>query len=54
VQINRDSCIGCGLCVTTCVEKALSLEAKPEGQRFTPPEKGVFMRSSKDIESRIK
>ena len=53
-QINRDKCIGCGLCVITCPEEALSLKAKPEEQRFTPPEKGVFMRSSKEMESRIK
>ena len=30
-------CIGCGLCVPTCPEGAVSLTAKPEGERRTPP-----------------
>ena len=39
-EVNLDRCIGCGLCVTTCPTKALRLELKPGGQRYTPPEKG--------------
>lgn len=38
--INPDRCIGCGLCVSTCPAGALHLEAKPETQRFKPPETG--------------
>jgi len=36
-QIQRNRCIGCGLCVPTCPEEAVSLMAKPEGERCTPP-----------------
>ena len=37
VAINRARCIGCGLCVTTCPEEALSLLQKPADQVQTPP-----------------
>jgi ferredoxin len=50
---NINKCIGCGLCVTTCPQKAKKLIMKPEQQRVRPPEKGKFMKSSKDIEDRI-
>ena len=53
-EINLDRCIGCGLCVSTCPENARSLKQKPEELSFVPPEKGVFMRPSKDIEESIK
>jgi Fe-S-cluster-containing hydrogenase component 2 len=36
--INLDRCIGCGLCVTTCTDKALHLEIKAEDQHRYPPE----------------
>ena len=52
-EIEIDRCIGCGLCVSTCPEEALSLKLKPEDQRFVPPEKGVFMRSSEEMEAII-
>ncbi len=53
-EINLERCIGCGLCVSTCPEQALSLKQKPEQQHFMPPEKGVFMRPSKEFEDGIK
>lgn len=53
-EINLERCIGCGLCVSTCPEQALSLKQKPEQQHFVPPEKGVFMRPSKEFEDGIK
>ncbi|MBI4772943.1 MAG: 4Fe-4S binding protein [Deltaproteobacteria bacterium] len=34
-SLNLDHCIGCGLCVTTCPAKALSLVRK--SQEHTPP-----------------
>lgn len=39
-EVNRDRCIGCGLCVTTCPSGALSLAVKPEAERRVPPAKG--------------
>ncbi len=30
IQVDRDRCIGCGLCVTTCPNEALMLQRKPE------------------------
>jgi electron transport complex protein RnfB len=39
--VDRDRCIGCGLCVTTCPSGALKLKAKPAGERQEPPAKGV-------------
>lgn len=50
-EIDLDRCIGCGLCVSDCPDEALSLELKPEDQRFVPPKKGVFMKSSEDLEA---
>jgi Na+-translocating ferredoxin:NAD+ oxidoreductase subunit B len=52
-QINVEKCIGCGLCVATCPEEALKLTLKPEQQRFKPPEEGIFMKSTKEIEAGI-
>jgi ferredoxin len=36
-EVDRDRCIGCGLCVTTCPTEALSLRPKPESERRLPP-----------------
>jgi len=36
--LNKDRCIGCGLCVTTCPEGALTLKEKPASeQKEVPP-----------------
>ena len=35
--LNSDRCIGCGLCVTTCVGEALTLAAKGPDQQRIPP-----------------
>ncbi len=40
-RINRDRCIGCGLCVITCPEEAISLVQKEEAQRRVPPATGM-------------
>ncbi len=37
-RVAAEKCIGCGLCVSTCPEKALSLVRKPDDQIKTPPE----------------
>ncbi len=37
VVLDRDRCIGCGLCVTTCPEDALRLERKPETEQPMVP-----------------
>ena len=39
VELSR--CIGCGLCVTTCPTEAITLVAKPEGDRKVPPATAV-------------
>jgi Fe-S-cluster-containing hydrogenase component 2 len=39
--INKDRCIGCGLCVTSCPTEALSMIVKPEGKQYLPPESGM-------------
>jgi Fe-S-cluster-containing hydrogenase component 2 len=35
--VNRDRCIGCGLCVTTCPSESITLAAKPQENWQTPP-----------------
>jgi Pyruvate/2-oxoacid:ferredoxin oxidoreductase delta subunit len=37
VTLNTDRCIGCGLCVSTCPEGALTLVRKPDSERLQPP-----------------
>jgi Fe-S-cluster-containing hydrogenase component 2 len=53
-RFDLGNCIGCGLFVTTCPKDARSLKGKVGEQRWNPPEKGVFMRSSMDMEGSIK
>jgi ferredoxin len=36
MEVNLDRCIGCGLCVTSCPEEAITLSPKPEDQRRVP------------------
>ncbi len=36
-KVNKDRCIGCGLCVTTCPSEAIELVLKPENNLKTPP-----------------
>jgi Fe-S-cluster-containing hydrogenase component 2 len=38
--IDLNLCIGCGLCVTTCPEDALSLKQKTEDTLSVPPADG--------------
>jgi electron transport complex protein RnfB len=35
-EINYDRCIGCGLCISSCPEDALSLAAKPDKEHAAP------------------
>ncbi len=35
--VDKDRCIGCGLCVVTCDFDALSMHQKPANERVTPP-----------------
>jgi ferredoxin len=35
--VRRESCIGCGLCVTGCPSEAAQLRRKPESQVLAPP-----------------
>jgi formate hydrogenlyase subunit 6/NADH:ubiquinone oxidoreductase subunit I len=50
-SIDLHRCIGCGLCINTCPEEALTLAAKPEEKHREPPPTNRFMRSPQDIES---
>lgn len=36
-EVNRDRCIGCGVCVPTCSTESISLVRKPEDQCIQPP-----------------
>jgi Fe-S-cluster-containing hydrogenase component 2 len=38
-KIDLKRCVGCGLCVTTCPTKALSLYPKKPKELYTPPAK---------------
>jgi Fe-S-cluster-containing hydrogenase component 2 len=49
VVIDRDRCIGCGLCTTTCEGGSLKLKIKDEKDLRTPPTTFDFMRSSIDL-----
>jgi Fe-S-cluster-containing hydrogenase component 2 len=35
--VEKEKCIGCGLCVTGCSTSAARLELKPEDERIDPP-----------------
>lgn len=35
--VDKDKCIGCGLCATGCSTGAARLELKPEDERIDPP-----------------
>ncbi len=39
--IDLKRCIGCGLCVTTCPAKALSLRPKSPKEHYVPPLKPI-------------
>lgn len=54
IEFNMKRCIGCGLCINTCPAGALTLKTKPEHEQNEPPFTVKFMRSSRDIESKIK
>lgn len=49
IAVNRDRCIGCGLCTSTCTGGAMKLAIKEEERRRKPPESFSFMRSSLDL-----
>ena len=49
VAVDRDRCIGCGLCTTTCESGALTLKIRDENDLRTPPTNFDFMRCSLDL-----
>jgi Fe-S-cluster-containing hydrogenase component 2 len=40
-HVDKNRCIGCGLCVTTCPTDAMKLVKKPEENLYLPPESGM-------------
>lgn len=56
LSFDSNRCIGCGLCVTTCSARALSLERREEHKlkRPAPPETYHFMKSSIEYSNEIK
>jgi len=37
-EVETGNCVGCGLCVSVCLDDALVLIRRPEGELLPPPE----------------
>ena len=50
-EVNRDRCIGCGVCVITCPTESIEMVRKPEDQCIRPPKTAVEWMMERSVDT---